>query len=265
LIKVFVYFILKYMYTLYNQNYKLMKKIFLAVSIGIAGLTVVKGQQTKGSLFIGTGAGTAVYNSGNYNYNYSYGNIKNLDAKTFELNFNESIGVYLTDHFVFGGSLNVAYNHEKDNATNTNAIVLTDVATTNATTFAIGPFMRYYFFNTTPSKTQFYVEAAGAIGTGSGNTAEATAGNASSSVITGNTSGVLVYRARGGLGLTHYITKNIGLDFQAGYLYNYDKQTTNYNSQTTNSGQVTSSQYSAKITLPTNGVEFLAGFHLLIP
>jgi len=149
-----------------------MKKSILVLIIGVAGLTTAKAQMTKGNLFIGTGLGAATYSTGNYNFNYSDGNAKGQDAKDFSLSLSPQMGVFLTDHLVFGGTLNLAYDHTKNNITNTSDGALVNNTTVNATTFAVGPFLRYYFYNSPESKTVFYLQGDAAAGTGGGSTTQ---------------------------------------------------------------------------------------------
>ncbi|BAU52732.1 hypothetical protein [Mucilaginibacter gotjawali] len=239
-----------------------MKKILLAAAVCMAGLSSVKAQIAKGNLFVGSDIGTATFNSGTLTYDYSTGNIQKTDHKKFEIGVSPALGVFVTDHLVIGGNLNVNYSHIKDNITLTDASGTGTVATSNSSTYAIGPFLRYYFFNTTPSKTLLYIQGVALVGSGSGSTNESHVSPGDSYVSTSNDNNMFIFRANGSLGITHFIGKSVALDVALGYLYNYEKYTTNYNIQPTN-GAVNSG--SVKTTVPENGVALSAGFHFFLP
>lgn len=249
-----------------KQNHNIMKKSILVLLIGIAGLTSVNAQMTKGNLFIGTGLGAATYNTGNYNFNYSDGNVRAQDAKDFSLSVSPQMGVFLSDHLVFGGTLDLAYDHTKNNISNTTDGLSANNSTLNSTTFAIGPFLRYYFYNSPESKTVFYLQGDAAAGIGGGSTTQSVVNeNGSSTYSNGSNSNTFVFRGGGGLGVTHFITKDIGLDFGVGYLYSYQKYTNNFTDQVTTAGGVSSSTPgSFKATVPQNGFSVSAGFHFFV-
>jgi len=240
-----------------------MKKIFLVIAVSIGALTSVKAQLTKGNLFLGTDIGTGTYNSGNYSFNYSDGNVVNQNFKKSTISLSPQIGVFLTDHLIFGGHFDLNYDHEKSIINNTDPTLAPSQSTTDGTTYTIGPFLRYYFFNSTPSKTLVFLQGSAGIGSGSSseNQTETVAGT--NNVYTANSSGMFTYNVGGSLGITHFVSKNVGLDIAVSYLYNNEKYTNNFNNA--NSGGSANNTGSYKASLPNNGIGIFAGFHLFLP
>jgi hypothetical protein len=241
-----------------------MKKVIFAILGCVACLTNVKGQMTKGNLFMGTTLGAATYNNGNYSYDYSDGNVQKQDDKKYAVTLAPQIGVFVTDHLVFGGSLGFGYNHEDNFITNTTDGALSHDRTTNNTTFYLGPFFRYYFFDAAPKKAVFYVQAQASAGTGGGNTSDNYTTTTGSTAATGTINNEFVFMAGGGIGMTYLIDKNIGLDLGVDYLYNYDKYTNNSTTVTTTGGIAgAGSAGDFKATEPNSGIGISAGFHLM--
>jgi len=239
-----------------------MKKIILTMAVCIAGLTGVKAQIAKGNLFVGSTIGATTYNWGTYTYDYSTGNNQKLDNKKYSINLTPSLGVFVTDHLVFGGNLDVGYDHTKNDVTNTDPAGTGTQTTVNSSTYSVGPFLRYYFFNTTPSKTLVYIQGVATVGTGSGSTNESHINTDDNLIYTANDNNMFLFKANGSLGITHFIGKNIGLDVAVGYMYDYEKYTTNFTNQPGSGG---SSSGSIKTTLPENGIALSAGFHFFLP
>jgi hypothetical protein len=242
-----------------------MKKILLALALCAGVLTGVNAQTAKGNLFLGTGLGATSYNTGNYTFDYSDGNNVSQNDKKYALSLSPSIGVFLTDHLVFGGSLDVSYDHEKSVLNNTDPTQVGSISTTNSTNYSVGPFLRYYFFNTTPSSTLFYLQGNAGIGSGSQNSTQNSTNTSTSNVYTAHAGSLLLFNAAGSLGITHFVSKTIGLDLAVSYLYNYEKYTDNFSNVTTNSAGVPNSNSGTfKATLPQNGIGLSAGFHLFL-
>src|ERR1700693_2295237 len=99
-----------------------MKKTFLLVAIGIACLTSVEAQTSKGNLFFGAGIGTAAYDFGTYTFDYSHTNDKNQYLKNYSLELSPAFGVFITSHLVFGGDLDLTFTHNRSNFNSTNDI-----------------------------------------------------------------------------------------------------------------------------------------------
>jgi hypothetical protein len=244
-----------------------MKKPLLILAVFFIALTSASAQTTKGTLFVGTTLGTTAYDFGTSTYTYTDADVKSQDQKNYSLSLSPQIGVFLTDHLIFGGSLDLSYAHNTDNVSNTTDNLLINDATTNTTTFSAGPFVRYYFFDSKPSKTLLYFQAEAGAGAGGGSSTGSTLNTANTSTsTTGNTSGEFIFRAGGSLGLTHFIQKNIGLDIGVGYSYDYENYSTSTTTQTTTAaGASTSAPGSYKAKVPQSGISLTAGFHFFIP
>lgn len=240
-----------------------MKKIFLAIAICTAAFTGAKAQLTKGNMFVGADLGTTSYSFGTQSFNYSSaGSIQNDNNKTYSLDFAPSMGVFLTNHLVFGGTLDLSYSHISDNITNTNSTLVSNESKSDNTTVTLGPFLRYYFFDSTPSKTVFYIQASGLAGSGSGSSSGSDeASSESPGQYSSNISNEFVIQGSGSLGITHFISKDIGLDLAIGYTYDYEHYTDTYNTNPTTPG----SSGSYKASIPKNGIGINAGFHFFLP
>ena len=239
-----------------------MKKIFLAAAVCMAGLSSVKAQIAKGNLFVGSDIGGTTYNWGTNTFDNSTGDIQKINNKKYAIGLTPAMGVFVTDHLVFGGYLDISYDHTKDNVTNTDPANVSTQATGSSSTYSIGPFLRYYFFNTKPSKTLLYIEGRAAVGTGSGSDNESHIAPGNGFVYTSNDNNMFLFKADGSVGITHFISKNVGLDVAVGYLYNYEKYTTNYTNQPDGGGATSGS---IKTTVPENGITLSAGFHFFLP
>ena len=244
-----------------------MKKTILIFAGCLLAITSVKAQLAKGNLFIGTDLGTTAYDFGTYNYTYPDGNVKTQDAKDYSLTLSPAMGVFLTDHLIFGGSLGLSYSNEKVNETSMVDNYLIDNTTSNTTTATIGPFVRYYFFDAQPTKTLFYFQADAGVGFGGGGSTAATLSTTNTNATTtDNINGMFIFKAGGALGLTHFIQKNIGLDVSVGYAYDDESYNTTSNTQSTTAGGVVSnSSNSFKAKVPQSGIALSAGFHFFIP
>jgi hypothetical protein len=239
-----------------------MKKIFLILTTCAIALTSVKAQVAKGNLFVGADLGATSYRFGTYTYNYPDANVKTEDQNDYSLNLSPRLGVFLSDHLIFGGALALDYNHDKINNSNTTDNLLMNNTVSNQTTFSVGPFVRYYFFGDSPGANLFYIQADVDVGSGSGSTKASTLSTANvSGSSTENINGVFAFKAGGTLGFTHFIQKNIGLDLGIGYLYDYESYSSTLTSETGTPGS-TSASYKAKI--PQNDIFLSAGFHFFV-
>jgi hypothetical protein len=244
-----------------------MKKTILIFAGCLLAMTGVKAQLAKGNLFIGTDLGTTTYNFGTYTYTYPDANVKSQVEKDYSIGISPSIGVFLTDHLIFGGSLNVAYSNQKINETSTIDNYLVDNTTSNTTTATIGPFIRYYFFDSQPAKTVFYFQADAGVGSGGGSSTGSTLSTTNTTTTsTGNINGMFIFKAGGALGLTHFISRNIGLDVSVGYAYDDESYNDSSTQQSTTSGGVVgNASNSFKAKVPQSGIALSAGFHFFIP
>jgi hypothetical protein len=248
-----------------------MKKILLLFAIYIACLPAANAQIAKGNLFIGTGLGTAAYSFGTYTFNYSTPNNKNQDLKNYAISLSPSFGVFLTSHFILGGSFDVDLANNSSNFLSSSSVIVTSNVVTKNTTYSLGPFMRYYYFTQRQSsysdiETLLYLQFSTALGSGSGSTNQTNYNQSSAySVATGVTKGMFVYKAQFNLGISVFVAENIGIDFGAGYQFQYQSYTSITNTATTSSnGALTNNPITYKSSLPVNGITLSAGIHMFI-
>jgi len=204
--------------------------------------------------------------SGDYSFDYSNGNNIKHNNDKFNLGLIPTVGVFVSDHLVFGGALDIGYDHKKTSINNANSSTPASTETVSGGQYSIGPFIRYYFFDTNPSKTVFFGEVVTGLGTGNGNTTESSSKAAISTFYTAKASNMFLFNAYATLGVTHFVSNTIGIDAAVNYLYMYQRYTSNYDSQTTNSnGIVNNKPGSFTATLPQNRFSLTVGVHLFLP
>ncbi len=243
-----------------------MKKIFIAAVYTIVCTAAAHAQIAKGTVLLGTTVGSTSYSSASDNLDYTSGtNInKSTDTKTYGFNIGPQVGVFLTNHFVLGGTLTYNITSRKTDATTTSTVNTPVTAHTNATNYTlnIGPFIRYYFYNTL-SNNLLYVQANTTVGTGNG--ASSGYGENMNSTYTsdGKVSNIFNWNAGASIGLAHFFGPSVALDVALGYAYTSSKNgtantTVNTNKNTSNV-TVTNNNYDEKTA--TNGISLGAGFH----
>jgi outer membrane protein with beta-barrel domain len=242
-----------------------MKKLILFTTIATVLICLhAEAQFAKGTLMLGTTIGSTGYSSANSDYGYDVGTLKNTGTNTFTFSVGPQAGIFLSPHLVIGAtpSFNISNSHVSTTTTNTNDTKTGSTTSTTTTTVTIGPFIRYYFAGV-PGNNWFYMQANGAIGTGTGTSS----GNSYTTTSMGNTNGkvsdILTWNAGASVGLTHFFYRRIGLDVALGYNYshvhNYDTNNTYSTNKT--SGTVTASTNNYTLNTATNGVTFGVGFH----
>lgn len=244
-----------------------MKKLILVAIFYSATTAALFAQTSKGILFVGTSVGSITYASNNSDFNYADSGFKKTTNHNFGIGINPHLGVFVTNHLVVGGSLgfNIASNKTDANSTETN--LLNNNTKTNTFTINAGPFARYYFFNSTPSHNLFFAQLDAKVGTGSGSSSGNGDNVANTFTSTGKISKIFEWNAGGSIGFTHFIQKNIGLDFSAGYTYgmhkDHDLTTTNYTAKSGGATSVSASTYD--LTQHTNNFILGVGFHWFFP
>ncbi len=241
-----------------------MKKPFLFLAIAsMAGLTPVAAQSLKGTLFVGTSIGSTSYTQTSNNYDYSDGGNKNTDAHAYSLSLSPSMGVFVTNHLIIGGSLGLSYSHNKTNTANTEGTPTAETTSTNTTTMNLGPFLRYYFYENKPLRTMLYMQAQGTVGTGGGSSSGRGYSNATSTYASsGTVSNIFTWTSGASIGVTHFIGKNVGMDFAIGYAHNYEYSSNNNQTVTVldNGGSETKpNNYS--LATSSDGFTLSVGFH----
>src|SRR5262245_39350498 len=95
-----------------------MKSIILIGILCLASASLFA-QLSKGTFFVGPTIGAANYNSVNNNYDYADSGLRKTTNHNFGISAGPQIGVFLSDHFVVGGSLGVDYTHNKTGVSST--------------------------------------------------------------------------------------------------------------------------------------------------
>ncbi|HZY39913.1 MAG TPA: hypothetical protein VFE53_24835 [Mucilaginibacter sp.] len=243
-----------------------MKKILTTVLACIFGLTLVNAQIAKGNLFVGSSFGYASYTSIDNTYDYTGGGTRQQNQNNYALDITPTYGVFVTDHLILGGMFELDYNHDKTDIANFEGPVSNSTNTVVSSLFSIGPFLRYYFYNTKPTSTVLYLQAGAALGTGGGSSSGSGSNSTSSYVSSAKLSGYFLYRGAFAVGITHFVEGNLGLDVSLGYDYLHEHYTGDYSTATTidATGIVHNSSSSAGIKSITNGIVITAGFHYFI-
>jgi hypothetical protein len=220
-------------------------------------------QFKRGTLMVGTTIGSTAYSSANSDYDYVDGETKSTGTNTYSFSVGPQIGVFLSPNFVLGGTFSFSLTNSQVNSTTDDLSVTTGSKTnTTTSTFSLGPFMRYYFAGL-PGKNWFYMQANGAVGSGSGSNSGNSYTASNTATTNGSVSNILTWNAGGSFGLTHFFYKRIGMDIAIGYSYshvhNYDLNTTNTTSISTDKLTTTTNNYT--LNTGTNGVTLSVGFH----
>ena len=244
-----------------------MKKAILILIVCSAFAFSALAQFSKGTIFVGPSLATNSYQSASDNLNYSAGNnsTRTASTKTYTLTTGPQVGVFVTDHLVLGGTLNYSLSVKNTN-TNTalvNSNLQSAATKTHTSTLSTGPFARYYFFEKL-SRTMFYAQVNGTLGTGSGSSSgSGNNNNTSTYQSNGTTNGIFTWNASGSFGCTHFFNDVVGMDVAIGYSYTSTRSNaTNMTNTTSNVSEiVTSTPNNYKETLLTHGVSLGLGFH----
>jgi hypothetical protein len=207
--------------------------------------------------------GTASYNAIDNGYNFTDGTVNQQQQRNYNLTLDPTYGVFLTDHFILAGVLTLDYNHDKTDDENLEPAAAISTSKVLSTQFGIGPLVRYCFFNGTPGNNLFYLQVLGTLGKGSGSSSGYGENATSNYVSNGKLSGIFTYRGGAAVGVTHFVTKTLGLDVSVGYNYVHQSYTDAYNTATTNTvtGITRDPLYSDHVNFINNGITVSAGFH----
>ena len=251
--------------TLTHKN-KTMKKILTITACSIAFAITSHAQISKGTVFLGTSIGSTTYSSSNDNLDYTAGtNInKSTAAKTYGFNVGPQVGVFLSRHFLLGGTVTYNITYKTSDATTLSSVnqPVTAHSETSNYTINAGPFMRYYFYDHL-SKNILYVQANATAGTGNG----ASSGNGvnvnSTYSSDGKVSNIFNWNAGSSIGVTHFFTPSVGMDIALGYTYTSASSGNMNSTESTNksNSNITISQNNYNETTITNGISFGIGFH----
>ena len=243
-----------------------MKKTLIAALICATGALHASAQESlKGTVFLGTSVGSTTYTQTSNDYTYPDGGTKNTTPHAYSFSLSPSAGVFVTNHLILGGSLGVSYSHNKTNTSITEGSPSSSTSTTNSTTVDLGPFLRYYFYEVKPLRTMLYMQIQGTVGVGGGSSSGAGESVTSSYVSNGTTSGIFTWTSGASLGVTHFIQKNIGIDFALGYSHSYEHSNVSGSTQTTKvNGTETTAPGDYKLRTSADGFTASVGFHWFI-
>lgn len=244
-----------------------MKSIILLAVVSIALTSTVKAQTSKGNLFLGTGIGSTVFTSTTADYSYIDGGARKNSSHIYGINAGPQVGVFVSNHLILGGTLGFNFTTNKTDGNTTETNQSTTTLTTNNYTVNLGPLMRYYIFNATPAKTLFYLQAQATIGTGYGNSTGSGNANTTTTYTSDNKiNSIFSWTTGTSVGITHFIRKNIGLDFSIGYNHISNKSTYVNDTYTTNNltKVVTTKTNNYDLTTGNNNIGISAGFHFFI-
>lgn len=253
-----------------------MKKAFLFTSLFVFAVVTSQAQISKGSWLIGTSIGSSTLSFGNNDNNYSnsstsYPNSERATTtRNFAINFGPQIGYFVKNNLMIGATLSAGFSSAHSNFTSTGASTLgTNLpsveSNSNTTSVSVGPLLRYYFGDINISKTLFFVQVNGSVGTSDGPTTASGEYDNYTYKTNGQTSGTFNWNAGGDLGVTHFINKSIGLIAYAGYSHGssqgHSTSTTNYIYK---NGTTPTSTDDHDFNNNTNGLSFSVGFNLFL-
>lgn len=240
------------------------KEIFILTASCLLFSVCTKAQFSRGTIMLGTTIGTSGYSAANSNYGYDVGALKSTGTNTFTFSAGPQIGFFLSPHLVFGAtpSISLSTSHVNTTTTNTNSSVTGSTTSTTTITFSIGPYLRYYLL-AIPGNNWLYLQANGAMGSGTGTSS----GNSYTATSLSNTSGkisrIFTWNSGASLGLTHLFYRRIGMDLALGYNYSHSQNYNVNNTFSTNktSGNITASTNNYTLNTGTNGLTLGFGFH----
>ena len=224
-------------------------------------------QFKKGTLMLGTTAGSTTYSIANSRYDYDNGNTTATTTHAYTLGIGPEAGVFISSSTVLGATLTFNFNNSNETATNHNVNNTTSGGNDGNTTATVmlEPMLRYYFAGS-PKKNWFYMELHSGAGTGVGRSSGNGYTTAATSTTYGKVSNIFNWDMGGGLGMTHFFSHGLGVDFALGYTYSHSFSDNANNTYTTNkiTHALSSSTNNYNLTTATNGITFSVGFHRFI-
>lgn len=223
----------------------------------------VSAQFKKGTLMLGTTVGSTTYSDAKSQYDYDNGNTTSTNTHAYTLGFGPEVGVFVSSSVVLGATLTFDFNNSNEAATNHDVNNTTSGSNDGNTTATVmlEPMVRYYFAGS-PKKNWFYMELHSGAGTGIGRSSGNGYTTATTSTTSGKVSNIVNWNTGGGLGMTHFFSHRLGLDFSLGYTYSHSYSDNDNTTVTTNKSTnvLSSSTNNYSLTTATNGVTFSVGF-----
>lgn len=225
----------------------MVKKYFFVLVAATAAISSYS-QFNKGDRMVGASVGSVVYNSGSSDITVSQiGNTKSKNT-SYNLTIAPTMGWFLSDKTVVGASLNINPSGSKVSYEQNGSTYQSDKS--NAFNIGLGGFVRHYL-NSNSKLLPF-----GQFGFNAGISSLKTEGffyggsgaSAYKTAYDGSSSGGFFANSSLQVGFTKMLGENAGLDFFAGYLYNYSKNTFTRNSTRDNGNDGTIDERGENIT-----------------
>lgn len=202
--------------------------LFLIISM--LGYVAGKSQFSKGDKMIGATIGSGIYNSGNSDFSVAQIGSSQSRSTNYNLSISPSIGWFLSDKTVAGGSLNINPAGNKTTYEQNGTTYQSDKS--NSFNIGLGGFVRHYLKGN--GKLNPFGQFGFNVGISSLNTEGFFYGGSGASAYKttydGSSKGGFFANSSLQAGFTKMLGENAGLDFFVGYLYNYSKNTFTRNS-----------------------------------
>ena len=224
-------------------------------------------QFKKGTLVLGTTVGSTTYSIANSHYDYDNGNTTSTIPHAYTLGVGPEAGVFVSSSVLLGAALTFNFNNSNETAANDNVNNTTSGSDNGNTTATVmlEPMLRYYFAGS-PKKNWFYMELHSGAGMGIGRSSGNGYNTAATSTTSGKVSNIFNWDMGGGLGMTHFFSHGLGMDFSLGYTYSHSYSDNANTTVTTNkiTNALSSSTNNYNLTTAANGITFSVGFHRFI-
>lgn len=212
---------------------------------------------------IGATIGTALISSGKTEYTFPNGTQGyTTNNNNWNITISPSIGWFIQNNSVVGGSIILNSSHQKTWNENTSGLTYKEDNYHN-TDFGLGVFYRYYFSTSNTIKPFGHIYINGGSGTtktdGFYNTSAA-----QSESYTGKSSDKLFYNLGVNAGITKMINSTIGLEAFVGYVHSYSKFTTKTKSVMVLGSSSTTAEYEPTQRFSGNGVSVGVGLQIFL-
>ncbi len=225
-----------------------------------------RSQFTKGTRMVGATIGSSVFSGGTTDVSGPNQISSSADTKNFSLQITPSIGWFVSNETVVGGSFLLSVSDQLTRNMATGITFKEDHY--NNLDFGAGAFVRHYLKNTSSLRpfAHLYLTA------GSGSTKTDgfhyyTEGTATiKDTYDGKSSGRFFYNAGLNGGFTKMLNPNVGLDLFAGYLYSFSNRTTKTTGITdhTDPAQDTRAEYETTQKFTGHGFTIGIGFQVFL-
>jgi hypothetical protein len=219
-------------------------------------------QFKKGTKMIGADIGSAMFSSGKTDYSYPNATSGyTANNRNWNLSLSPSIGWFIQDNCVVGGSISLSSSGQKVWIETTTGNTYKEDNNHN-TDYGLGIFSRYYFSTANSIRPFAHVF----INAGSGVTKTDGFYYATNFTQTyeGKSSDRFFYNAGLNAGITKMINSTIGIDAFVGYLHSYSKLTTTTIVTTNDNGTITKPQFEPTQQFNGNGVNIGVGIQVFL-